>query len=123
MTDPQDIEDNNNRSFSHWLTTLENGVLHADLSKAVEDIVADLHDLRERGMGEPEATMTLNIKFKLEKRMVIVTPKYTTRLPEIARDKSYYYVTPENRLSRQDPQQRAFAFRDVNAEERDVRNA
>lgn len=123
MTDPHNTEDRNNRSFSHWLTTLENGVLHADLSKEVENIVARLHDLREAGIAEPTAGMTIQLKFKLEKRMVIVSPKYDTKFPELPRDKSYYYVTPDNHLSRQDPQQRNFEFRDVNAEERDVRNA
>lgn len=117
------VEDKNNRSFSHWLTTLEKGHLHADLSKELENLVAKLHDLREGGISEPTASITVKLNFKLEKRMVIVSPKYDVKLPELPRDKSYYFVTPENRLSRHDPDQRDFEFRDVNSEKSDVRNA
>lgn len=108
------------RSFSHWLATVQNGVFNAALSEAMQDMIAELHDLKLAGAA-PKGKIKIELDFALDGRMVTVTPKHKVITPEIKPDPAHYFVNAENCLVQQDPQQSRFDFRDVNTRPSDVR--
>ncbi|MBY0430978.1 MAG: hypothetical protein K2Q10_07265, partial [Rhodospirillales bacterium] len=50
-------------AFSTFLQKVEEGQLHADLSRAVEEIVANLNDAYAEARGKPKATLSLKLDF------------------------------------------------------------
>ncbi len=109
------------RSFSTLLSDLEDGHLHADLSTAVEDIVAALNDASANRGGKPKAKLTLTLDFTLEDGLVTISADHKASLPKAVRARTFMYVTPENHLSRRNPRQRELPLHDVNSEREPAR--
>ena len=59
-------------TFAQFLQEAENGDLHADLSKAIRDLIAKLHDHAANTSGKAAGELSLKIKFKLDDAVVNV---------------------------------------------------
>lgn len=99
------------RSFSAFIGRVEEGQLHADLSRAIEEIVAGLNGTAIAG-GKPKAKLALSFDFKLTGGVLEVECDYKLTLPKAERQRSIFWSTPDNHLSLANPRQPDF-FRDV----------
>lgn len=94
------------RSFSILLASFEDGQLNGDLTQAVQDMVARLHDVaRDRG-GSPAGAITIKLGFKLDGGVIETKSDFTVTMPKEIRPKSIFWATPQNNLTRSNPKQR-----------------
>jgi len=100
-----DPEEKSLRSFTQFMTSLNYGKTHDELTDKVQEIVADLSEYRGDFGGKPKAKLIITLDFSLDDHLVEVSPTIKTKLPDRPKGKSMYFVTPENRLSREDPRQ------------------
>lgn len=110
MSNPNNPADANMRSFSHWLNTVDGGVLNSKLSKELENLVAALADHQQNFGGTPGGTITITLGFKLDGNMMDVASNVTVKEPKEKGGRSVYFVTPENRLTQSDPRQQKLPF-------------
>jgi hypothetical protein len=101
------------RSFSTLIGDLEEGQLHGDLTRAVQEIVAELHNARIESGGEPKASLGVVLNFAFDGDTITVTGTVKTTLPKRRRMRSVFYATEENHLTRRNPRQRDLPFKDV----------
>lgn len=102
------------RAFATLVGDLEDGALHDELSRAVPEIVAQLHDILVQQGGKPKAKLTLTLGFVLDSGVIEVKGEVKVALPELRRGKTIFYATPDNSLTRRHPKQQELPLRDVN---------
>ena len=101
------------RTFAILLGSFEDGALNGDLTQAVQDLVARLHDVaRDRG-GSPGGSITIKLGFKLDGGVIETKSDFTVTMPKESRPKSVFWATPGNNLTKRNPKQRELALRDV----------
>lgn len=98
------------RTFGILIAGLEDGQLNQDLTQAVSDIVARLHDTERDQGGSPSGTLTLKLAMKLDGGVIEIKGSFTAAMPKEVRPKSVYWATPNNNLTRRNPKQREFPF-------------
>jgi hypothetical protein len=110
------------RTFGQFLAEHEDGRFHASLTKQWEDFLAELHEAASLRGGEAKGKMTLAFEFSLDGGLVEVSADVATKTPKLKRGKSVFWLTPENHLSRQNPNQPELPLRDVTASAAAARN-
>ena len=103
-------------SFSQFVQNLDEGGLHHDLTTGLVEVVAALNDARQAGTEKPVAAMTIKLAFKLDGQTIDVIGDFTTKLPKVKRERSTFWTTSANRLSRNNPKQQNLPFKDVTGE-------
>lgn len=94
------------QAFHTFLTALEDGRFHSDLSEALRRINADLHDhLLAYGGKKSKGAMNIKIDFVLEKGVWDITADFTTKTPKVPRDRTVLWSTPGNNFARDNPRQ------------------
>lgn len=111
------------RSFAAFLGEVENGVLHADLTEALADLVAALNDHRQQRGGKPKGRIAVTFDFKLDGDVVEVGGEIKLTKPKTERGRSIFWTTPENRLSKLNPRQQDLFVRPVDDAAPTVRKA
>lgn len=107
------MEEDKIRSFGTFLADIEEGQLHADLSRALQDAVAALHDIRVEQGGKPKATLTLKLEMMLDGDVIEARGDFVQKLPKLMRRKGIFYATPDNLLTRKNPRQQELPLRTV----------
>lgn len=109
--------------FSDLVMRAEDGVLNQELSIALQDLVASLHDdLMARG-GKPVGAIDLKLAFKLDDGMIEIRTEFKVKAPKQVRRRSMYYITPENKLTSVNAKQpQLFPPRDVETGPRTIRD-
>jgi hypothetical protein len=97
-----------------FLAEVEDGELHADLTHAVQTLIADLHEGQAVGQARVSGKLTVVFDFVLTEGVVEVRADIVSKTPKRPRSRSIFWVTPENNLSRRNPRQPDLPFRDVN---------
>lgn len=112
------------RAFSQFLTAVENGELHGDLTSALRDLVGDLNNAYANAGGKPKAKLVLAIDLALDGKagVIEVSSEIKTTPPKQVRGKSVFWSTPENNLCQSNPRQMDLDIRSVH-HEREVRFA
>lgn len=105
----------NVRSFGTFIAEVEDGELHADLSRQLQTLIAELHEGRAVGQARATGKLTVTFDFILADGVVEVRADIVSKTPKRPRGRSIFWVTPENNLSRRNPRQPDLPFRDVNA--------
>lgn len=100
------------RSFTLFLQEVEDGRLHGDLSEALRDLVAQLHDASGQ-RGKSSGTLGVTFTLKLDGGVIEVAADYKVKAPKLARGRSVFWATPENNLTRRNPAQPDLPLRDV----------
>lgn len=100
-------------SFSTLVATLEDGQLHADLTKLVKEIVADMNNAVLEHGGSQSAALALALSFKLEGGVIEVKAETKVKMPKENRQRTILYSTADNQLTRKNPKQTELSFRDV----------
>lgn len=102
-------------SFASFLQLQENGVLHHDMTVAVEEITRKLRQHVQNYGGKPVAKLKLELIFKLDSDMIDVVGKIDAVLPKPQRKKTTFWPTENDHLSRRNPAQGELALRDVSS--------
>lgn len=98
------------RTFGTLLGEVEDGRLHAELTDKLRDLVASLSEIPGgKGSGSLSVTLTL----KMDQGIVEIVPEVKLKTPKAARGRSLFWATPENNLTRNNPNQPDLPFRDV----------
>jgi hypothetical protein len=103
------------RSFGTFVAEIEDGELHADLSRALQSLIAELHESRAVGQSRATGKLSVTFDFVLADGVVEVRADIASKTPKRPRGRSIFWVTPENNLTRRNPRQPDLPFRDVNA--------
>ena len=107
-----DDGDEHVRPFGAFLHEQRNGLLHAELSDGLHDLLAAVRDVGKGG------TLTLTVRVKpagSDATTVIVADDLKVKLPQGDRGESIFYITDDNNLSREDPRQQKFELREAPA--------
>jgi predicted extracellular nuclease len=100
------------RSFGVFLGEIEDGRLHGDLTDALRDLVASLHEAQGRA-GKSSGSLTINLAFKMDDGIIEVVADYKAKAPKLARGRTIFWATPDNNLTKRNPAQPDLPFRDV----------
>ena len=99
------------RTFAILLQTLEDGVLHAELTRAVPDLIGNLANVQAEAGGEPRGSLTLTLNFRLSADgYAETTGAFTVKDPKVKPRRTLLYVTPNNNLSARNPRQPDLPF-------------
>lgn len=102
-------------SFSQFIAQVDEGGLHHDLSVEVENIVAALNDAKQAGAKSPAAKLAITLAFRLDGQVIEVVGDFKSTMPKVKREKSVFWSTAKNRLTRNNPKQQRLPFRDITA--------
>ena len=109
-------------SFNTLVSTLEEGQLHADLTRQLQEIVATLNNQVMEHGGSPTAALGLALTFKLENGAIDIHAEIKAKLPKEPRPRTICWTTPDNQLTRKNPKQQELPFRDVNVKGETMRD-
>lgn len=96
--------------FVHMLNTMDYGVTPQELSDDIAQLLQAVQDTGKQG------TLTLKITVKpesLSAGQVSIKPDVTLKAPQLPRDKSLMFMTPDMNLQRDDPRQHSMKFEAV----------
>lgn len=113
---PNQTSEKDALNFSTFVAAQEDGQLHADLTDAVNEIVAQLNNAAMEHGGTHVAGLTLSLGFRIDGGTIEVKAAIATKLPKENRPRSIFWSTPKNHLTSKNPKQ-IDMFRDVNARE------
>lgn len=101
-------------TFSQFLTMLEDGELHGDLTEELRVINTALNQHVMDHGGTPKATLTLKINITLSGGVFEIKAAKATKLPEEPRGRTVAWGTPNNHFTAANPKQmQMFGVRDV----------
>lgn len=102
------------RTFTQFLGELEDGDLTHNLTQAVQDLVGDLENCRQEQGGKPSGKITITIDLTDEDGVIEAKSNFAIVKPKRKRQRSLFYPTKENFLTRENPRQQRLPFQDVN---------
>lgn len=109
------------RTLGQLLTDLEDGQFSLVVTEALEDLIGTMENVAAETGGKVRGGLTIKLDLVRDGRMFDVKGDFTVNAPKMPRQRTPFFATEKNQLTRQDPKQHTFGFRDVSAP-RDVRN-
>lgn len=103
------------RNFCEALTAMEDGQLVEDLAEKLNELIAEMNNAAIDNGGKQKGSLTLKLDFTLDGGLIETNANVKSTLPTIKRQRSVFWSTPDNYLSRNNPKQRDI-FEDVNKE-------
>lgn len=108
MTQPQQQpqrDPSQMNSFQQFVGQVEDGQLHADLTQAMNRLVADMQNHLINVGGTPKGKIAITFDFKLEGGVIEVAGNYSVTAPKRVGGRSIFWVTPDNNLTGRNPKQ------------------
>lgn len=96
--------------FVHTLNNMDFGVTAEEASDEMAEVLQAVKDTGRQG------TITVKLTIKpesIQAGQVSITPEITSKAPQLPRDKSLLFMTPDNNLEREDPRQKKMEFEAV----------
>lgn len=104
------------RGFSQFLSTIDNGNLHADLGRELQKLIADMQDAAGGSLAtKGKITLTLDLAFDPKNKTFEAAGDFTVKPPKERRGSSVLWSTAENFLTPLNPRQQDLFVRDVNS--------
>lgn len=101
--------------FASTLASMDYGVTAEEISGALAELVQAVRDTGKQGF----VSLKLAVKPEsINAGQVSITPDITVKAPQIPRDKSLMFMTPDNNLVREDPRQKRLELESVPASQR-----
>lgn len=104
------------RAFSQFITQVEDGHLHADLSRALQDLIADMQTAsggHDKTAGKIK--IALDLKYDPKSGVFEIAGNFDVTKPKERRGHSVLWATPDNFLTPLNPRQQDLFIRDVSA--------
>lgn len=102
------------RSFNVLIGDLENGRFAGEASDKLRELVAAIEEADANGQ-KASGTITMKVSIKKDRGLLEVSVDLVAKLPKVVRQKSVFWATPENNLSRQNPAQHELGLHGVPA--------
>jgi hypothetical protein len=100
-------------TFGQLIAFLEDGQFDADVAVDLKEMAGDLADIAA-SQGSAKAKLTVELEFKLENGMFLISAKHKVKMPDPKRPKSVAWTTEDNRFTPHKPYQgQLFGVRDV----------
>ena len=97
------------RQFTEFLVQHRGGRTHADLTQGMNELLEAVQATGKAG------SITLTVKVKPEGgRLIKVSDEVNVKIPKADRDPALFYVTDDNELSRDNPDQPKLPLKMVN---------
>lgn len=101
------------RNFNHFLSQVQHGGLHDELSSTLQDVNNQLSEVAG-DVGKAKGTMTIVLSFAHERNGIVsVNADIKTKLPKISRASTVFWTTETGNLVNEDPRQQRLALREV----------
>ena len=107
-------------NFTQFVQSIDNGDFHADMDEALRDVVAAMHDVYQQAGGKPKAKIAITFDLKLDGGTIEVNTDKKITTPKRPVNKSVFWATRDNKLSRANPDQFHMNFNDANRSPRAV---
>lgn len=101
------------RSFADLLRHIEGGAFLNEISDAMRDLIAEMENRHADGANKVKAKVKLELSLTYDRGAYDLVPKFETKLPDLPRQRSIFYATPENNLTPQNPRQMNLDLRRV----------
>lgn len=106
------------RSFSVFLTQVDDGALHAEASREMHKLTSALRDHAMRFARDAKGSITLTLSLEVdEKGVADVVGSLAVKAPKAPRSKSQFFVTQGGNLTLENPRQQRLALGVVPAPE------
>lgn len=104
-------DDKVRRPFADWLLEQRQGVLHAELTEALNELVQSVNEHAKAG----ELTLKIKVKPATKSTMgaLVVADDVAVKKPVGDRAEALYFVDRHSNLSRENPQQPRLPLREV----------
>lgn len=93
------------KSFTSFLSMLEDGNLHSDLSEALRSVNADMNNHAAENGGKSKAKMTIELEFLLDKGVFEIRSNFKVKSQEKKRERTIAWSTPGNNFTPHNPRQ------------------
>lgn len=93
--------------FTNTLNTMDFGITAEELSNELANVLQAVRDTGRKG------TLALKLTIKpesIQTGQISITPDISSNPPQIARERSMLFMTPDNNLQREDPRQKSLEF-------------
>lgn len=101
-------------NFSQFLTGVNDGSFHEELTDKLRDLVAKMSDAFQENGGNQTGSISIKLGFKLEKGGVFeIVPDAKVTEPATVRGKTVCWATPDNFLTKVNPRQGKLPLHDV----------
>lgn len=104
-------EDGPRKPFAAFLNEQRAGVLHAELSEGLNELVQSAHLTGKAG----SITLAIKVDPNKDGQTVTVTDKVAVKLPQGERGGAIFFFDEHGNLSRRNPAQTELPFKDVSA--------
>lgn len=90
---------------------LENGEVNSDLSDEIGRTLERLQDLADAaGKRKVKGSVTVKLNFEVSGKQVEIEADISSKTPKASRSRSFYFITPDHKLSTEHPQQQSMEF-------------
>jgi hypothetical protein len=93
------------RAFANYLTSLEEGRLHAEASEQTQVLVKDLMTHVGSFGGKAKGKLTVTLDFSAEDNHVMVIGSVSVKSPKFPRQRTLFFSDKNFNLSTKDPKQ------------------
>jgi hypothetical protein len=98
-------------SFGYFLATIQNGDLHAELTRDLSEMGAALNQYRQNFGGEPVGEISVKVKFKLDKAgFVHISADPSVKYPKAPKAAGLLFIDASNNFTQDNPQQLNMGF-------------
>jgi len=101
-------------TFGHLISMAEDGRLHDDLSRQLNELISTLADHNRANRGKANGSLALTLKFSLDENNVEMKAEVKVTEPKQERTRTFMWAGPTKRLTGRNPNQRDM-FMDANA--------
>lgn len=116
-------EENEARSFTHFLATLGSGEAVAELARELHSITKSLHDESRARNGKVKGSLALTISFECSKEQIVgITYAVKAKRPDPQRSSTIAWATSAGHLTPQNPRQQKLALHDVKSPQQAIRD-
>jgi len=91
-------------TLTELLGALQRGAFHDKATRQINDLLATMADAQADQGAAQKGVVTITLAFNL-KEFVTVTPSITVKEPKEPTSNSVFWLSADNKLSRQDPKQ------------------
>lgn len=107
----QDNSENVLHNFNQFIGTHADGALNDKLSQEMREMNAQLSNQAIKHGGKPKGRITLVVDFVLDQGVMDIDTSVAVKMPKEQSDRSVYWLTENNKLSKSNPRQAELPLR------------
>ena len=102
------------KSFAVTLAALDGGAFNDQLSREVQDLIADMSNHAMTSGGNAKGKVNVSLDISLEKGIFTISADKKITAPKERKSLSIFWADKDNNLTEENPKQRRFDFQEGN---------